>query len=71
MLIQKLPLVTINHKYFESGHSQMESDSMRYTIELATKHLDIYTPSEWYNAVRLTKHAQPKYEVIEVNAFDV
>ena len=69
--VQKLPLVTINHKYFESGHSQMEGDSVHSTIERATKHSNIYTPSEWYTAVRLAKRTQPIYEVIEVNTSDV
>ena len=33
--------------------------------------LDIYTPSQWYMAVRLTKLTQPKYEIIEMNTCNV
>ena len=36
----KLPLVNINHKYFESGQSQMEVISVHFTIVRATKHLN-------------------------------
>ena len=65
--IQKVPLVNINHKYFESGQSQMEVNSEHFTKERATKYSDINIPSEWYTAVRLSKRTHLKYEVIEVN----
>ena len=49
----------------------MEGESLHFTIERATKHLDINIPSEWYTAVRFAKRTQLKYEVIEVNTSDV
>ena len=49
---QNFLLKIINHKYFESGHSQMEGDSVHSTIERATKNLDVYTPNDWCTAVR-------------------
>ena len=64
--IQKVPLVNINHKYFESGQSQMEVNSVHFTKERAMKYSDMDISSEWYTAVRLLKRAQLKYEVIEV-----
>ena len=68
--IQKVPLVNINHKYFESGPSQMEVNSVHLTKERAKKFLDMNIPSEWYTAVRLSKRTQLKHEVIEVNTSD-
>ena len=69
--VQKLTLVTINHKYFKSEHYQTKGDSVHSTIERATQHSYINVPSKWYTAVRVTKHTQPKYEIIEVNTSDV
>ena len=69
--IQKLPIVNINHKYFESGQSKMAVDSVHFTIERATKHSDMNIPSEWYTAVHFAKCTQLKYEVVEVNTSDV
>ena len=68
---QKVPLVNINHKYFESGRSQMEVNSEHFTKERATKYSDMNIPSEWYIAVCLSKRTQLKYEVIEMNTSDV
>ena len=69
--VQNFPLKIINHKYFESGHSQMEGDSVHSTIERATKNLDVYTPNDWCSAVRMAKRTEPRYEVIEANTSDV
>ena len=49
----------------------MEVNSAHSTKERAGKYTDMNTPSEWYTAVCLTKRAQPKYEIIEVNTSDV
>ena len=69
--IQKVPLININHKYFESGQSQIEFKSVHFTKDRATKYLDMNIPSNWYTAVRLSKRTQLKYESIEVNTSDV
>jgi len=37
----------VNHKFFESGHSQMESDSIHSSIEHAKRNTKVYVPSEW------------------------
>lgn len=49
----------------------MEGDSVHTTIERATKDSDIYSPTQWYAAVRMAKRTQPKYEVTEVGTEDV
>ena len=49
----------------------MEVNSVHFTKERATKYSDKNIPSEWYTAVRLSKRTQLKYEVIEVNTYDV
>ena len=49
--MQKVSLVNIEHKYFESGQSQMEVNSVHFTKDRATKYSDMNIPSEWYTAV--------------------
>ena len=44
--LMSLPnLEVINHKCFESGHSQIESDSVHAAIEVAKKMTKVYVPS--------------------------
>ena len=45
----------IDHKFFETGHSQMECDSTYSVIEKATKKAAIYVPLEWVTAGKLAR----------------
>ena len=53
----------IDHKFFETNHSQMECDSMHSVIEKATKKAAIYVPSEWVTAAKLTRKNPEPYHV--------
>ena len=46
-------ITTTNQKYFESGHSQMESDSMHSAIENTKKYTNVYVP--WKTVVNLAR----------------
>jgi hypothetical protein len=53
----------IDHKFLESGHTQMECDSMHSAIEFAKKKTDIYIPSQWATIIRMAKRENPYYVV--------
>jgi hypothetical protein len=57
-----LPITTIDHVYMESGHSQMECDSVHSTIEKATKSVPVYVPMDYFGIIRGAWRAN-KYEV--------
>ncbi|MES9881873.1 MAG: hypothetical protein ABW185_13425 [Sedimenticola sp.] len=50
----------INQKYFEKGHSQMESDSIHSTIEHAKGKTEIYQPSQWNTVVSMARRKNPR-----------
>lgn len=57
--------VTIEHKYLEVGHTQMEVDSMHALIEKKLKHQIINVPAEY---ITVCKHARKKpYKVEYLN----
>ena len=53
----------IDHKFFETGHSQMECDSMHSVIEKATKEAAIYVPTKWVTAAKLARKIPEPYHV--------
>jgi len=55
---------TIDHKYMESGHSQMEVDCVHARIEMASKNVPIYSPEGWYTLARSA--CRKPYEVVEM-----
>ena len=63
-------LECINHKYFERGHSQMESDSIHSTIEAAKKKTSVYVPSQWNTVISLARRKKP-YTVIPIKYKDI
>ena len=44
--VKSMPIACIDHIYMESGHSQMECDSVHSTIETALKTQDVYSPGD-------------------------
>lgn len=46
---------TIDHVFYESGHSHMECDSIHSKIEQKCKNSAIYTPDGWIQAMRLAR----------------
>ena len=53
----------IDHKFYESGHSQNEGDSVHAAIESNKRNLPVYAPSEWHNVIRTARRKLP-YVVI-------
>lgn len=68
--VHLLPIEVINQKYMESGHSEMECDSVHSAIENRGNRIEIYTPEGWYTVARTAKTKQPFYNVIEMNHSD-
>ncbi|KAL7395067.1 hypothetical protein ABVT39_009475 [Epinephelus coioides] len=64
--VQDLPLLIIDHKFLESGHSQKECDSIHAAIETARKSVPVYSPDEYYTLVRAARHKH-LYKVHELN----
>lgn len=56
----------INHKFFERGHSHMESDAIHSSIEHAKKNTSVHVPSNW-NTVILTARQKKPYIIVPVN----
>ena len=50
---------TIYHKFFEPGHSQMESDSIHAQAENAKKKTVVYVPSQWNTVISLSRKKNP------------
>ena len=60
---------TINHKFFEPGHSQMEFDSIHAQVENAKKKTVVYVPSQWNTVISLSRKKKP-YVVIPMKYTD-
>ena len=56
--VKSMPISGIDHIYMESGHSQMECDSVHSTIERALKTQDVYNPGDYYRIVGQGQAAQ-------------
>ncbi|CAH0698686.1 unnamed protein product [Spodoptera exigua] len=48
-------LNVIDHKFFETGHTHMECDSIHSKIETKAKNVPVYTPDGWAQLVRLAR----------------
>ena len=60
----------IEQKYFESGHSQMECDSMHSAIETTFQQQEIDLPSDYQLCMQMARPAKP-YLVQEINHTDI
>ena len=60
----ELSMMEINQKYLESGHTQMECDSVHSTIERSKKNVDVYVPRDWHNIITLARKRNP-YKVLK------
>ena len=67
--LEKSGLDKIQHFYLEKGHTQNENDSVHSTIERATRHIPLYTPDQWFTAVRSARISKP-YIVEEMTRCD-
>ena len=52
--------------FLPKGHTENENDSVHSVIERATKHAVIYSPEQWYSAVRTARKSKTPYHVEEL-----
>ena len=65
--VQCLPgIETIEQKFLETGHTEMEVDSMHSTIDSQRKHLKVNSPYEWPLVLQMARREKP-YHVHEVD----
>ena len=69
-LCNKRHITVVEQKYFESGHSQMECDSMRSAIECAMQGLEINLPSDYQQCMQMVRRSQ-LYMIEELNHEDI
>lgn len=63
-LVQTHPtLQTIDHKFFETGHTEMECDSIHSKIEKKSKFVPVYTPEGWAQIIRSARSNPFPFEV--------
>ena len=60
----------IDHKFFETGHSQMKCYSMHSVIEKATKKAAVYVQSEWVTGAKLARKNPESYHVKRLSFLD-
>ena len=69
--ISALPhLQTIEHKFLETGHTQLECDSMHAAIEFAKKNTQIFVPSQWDTVFRMARRRSP-YTVVPKKTYQL
>lgn len=61
---------SITLKFLESGHTQMEADSIHSTIEKCKRDATIYSPEEWPTLIRQARRKQP-YNVTTLQFSDI
>ena len=52
-------VTSINQKYLESRHTQMEVDSVHSVIEQAKKGTEVFIPRDWINIIQQAKKTNP------------
>ena len=60
----------IDHKFLESGHTQMECDSMHAAIEFAKKKTEIVVPQRWATVIRMARRKDP-YMIVPLKFGDI
>lgn len=63
--------ISITHKFFETGHSQNEGDSMHACIERNLKNKVLYTPDQIYSIIVNAKVSGEKYRVKELDQSEI
>ena len=56
------------HTFLEKGHTETQNDSIRATIERATRHTELYNPQHWYLSVTAAHVSKQPYVVEELLA---
>ena len=68
--LSKFEFEEIEHIFFVSGHSQNDGDSMHSVIERSSRHVSVYTPTQWAQTMRTAKRHAPLYIVEELDQSD-
>ena len=68
--IKNLHFKSIEMKFLESGHTQMEADSMHSSIEQAISKLSVYSPIEFLTIFKMARRKNP-YTVTKMNFDDI
>ena len=69
--VQSLPhLKILEHKFFESGHSEMEADSMHSAIQKSGQYAEIQSPYDWDNVIRLARRNPEPYKIDKLSHTD-
>ena len=61
--VQTTHINVLHQKFLESGHSEMEVDSMHSAIERAKKYVPVYTALDWHTIFRNARRNNP-YTVV-------
>lgn len=61
---------SINIKFMESGHTNMECDSMHACIENASKLAKICVPDDWKNVITMAKRTGTPYSLNQLGYQD-
>ena len=48
------------------GHSENEADSIHSRIESRSRHMNVYTTSQWASIIQTAKVAEPHYQITEM-----
>lgn len=62
-------LETVDHQFFEPGHTEMECDSIHSKVEKKSKHVPVYTPECWAQVIRDSRMS-PQPFVVKTMMFD-
>ena len=57
--VQSLPVEEITLNFLETGHTQMECDSMHAAIEHSKKNVRVYSKREWFYVIHLARRRKP------------
>lgn len=71
--VQTTGIEVIEQKFFESGHSMMECDSMHSAIERAKKNVPVYSIHDWMNIMRQARTTRSKknpYQIVQLRHGD-
>jgi hypothetical protein len=55
VVINHQSITVIDQKCLESSHTQMECDSMHYSIEFAKRKTEVFVPQQWATVVRMAR----------------
>lgn len=69
--VELLPIKVIDYYFLESGHTQMEVDSIHACIERTAKSVDVYVPRDWALVAATAKKTGKPYSVKQLTADDI